>query len=361
MDRAPPVAFVGEETPGAPKLVPGRSFVLVGAPRAIALADLDADGRPDLVAAGETIVNILVNTGDGAFAPRAGVPITAGSTSIAIGDVNNDGRPDIVVGGDGGGGVELLINMGEARFRNVALCLCGGLQPSVALGDLDGDGSQDVIVANRLAEDSSASGDLVVLLNDDGTPFKHDPEHYAAGAEPRSVAVGDLNGDGHPDVVVGGVCSVSVLLNAGDGRLADPVRYETVTGTIALADVDGDGDPDIVDTSHGGWSADLVLNDGTGQFGPALGNPVANPTRTAIGDVDGDGLVDLVVAQQGPKFGLGVLLNRGGGRFGMLLEYAPEAGPGFRGVALADLDGDARVDVVAAGEGGVTVFFNRAP
>ena len=117
------------------------------------MADLDADGRLDVVAAADALVSVLVNAGEGAFAPPVDYPITAGSTSIAIGDVDGDGRPDIVVGGDGGGSVELLLNTGGARFRNVALCLCGGLSPSVALGDLDGDGSTDVVVANRLGED----------------------------------------------------------------------------------------------------------------------------------------------------------------------------------------------------------------
>ena len=325
------------------------------------MADLDADGRLDVVAAADAQVSVMVNAGEGAFAPPVDYPITAGSTSIAIGDVDGDGRPDIVVGGDGGGRIELLVNTGGARFRNVALCLCGGLSPSVALGDLDGDGSTDVVVANRLGEDGQTSGDLVVLLNDEGAPFKHDPAHYAAGAEPRSVAVHDVNGDDRPDVVVAGVCGVSVLLNAGDGRLADAVRYETVTGTLALGDVDGDGDVDIVDTGPGGWSADVLLNGGKGSFGTPAGNPVASPTQTAIGDLNRDGFADLVVAQGMGDYGFGVMLNDGRARFGTLFEYARHSGAGSRAVAIGDVDGDANADVVVAGGGGVTVYLNRTP
>jgi hypothetical protein len=359
--RTAPVAFDGLSAPGAPVLLQGGTIRIAGSPTAIAMADVDADGRLDVVTAADAFVSVLVNAGEGAFAPRVDYPITAGSTSIAIGDVDGDDRPDIVVGGDGGGSVELLLNTGGARFRNVALCLCGGLSPSVALGDLDGDGSTDVVVANRLGEDGKTSGDLVVLLNDEGAPFKHDPAHYAAGAEPRSVAVHDVNGDDRPDVVVAGVCGVSVLLNAGDGRLADAVRYETVTGTMALADVDGDGDADIVDTGPGGWSADVLINGGKGVFGTPSRNAVASPTQSAIGDLNQDGFADLVVAQGAAEFEFGVMLNDGSGRFGALFEYARHSGSGHRAVAVGDVDGDAKVDVVLAGGGGVTVYLNRTP
>jgi hypothetical protein len=359
--RTAPVAFDGLSAPGAPTLVQGRTTRLAGPAGAIAIADLDADGRLDVVAAADGFVSVLVNAGAGTFAAPVDYPITAGSTSIAIGDVDGDGRPDIVVGGDGGGAVELLVNTGGARLRNVALCLCGGLSPSVALGDLDGDGSTDVIVANRLGEDGNKSGDLVVLLNDDAAPFKHDPVHYPAGAEPRSVAVGDVNGDGRPDVIVANICAISVLLNAGDGRLADAVRYETVTGTIALADVDGDGDVDIVDTGFAGWSADVLFNDGKGVFGASSGHPAAAPAQAAIGDVNDDGFADLVVAHGAGDYGFGVMVNDGAARFGPLFEYARHSGAGYRAVALSDVDGDAKVDIVVAGGEGVTAYLNRTP
>jgi hypothetical protein len=324
------------------------------------MADLDADGRLDVVAAADGVVSVLVNAGAGTFAAPVDYPITAGSTSIAIGDVDGDGWPDIVVGGDGGGGVELLVNTGGAHFRNVALCFCGGLSPSVALGDLDGDGSTDVVVANRFGEDGSKSGDLVVLLNHEAAPLEHDPVHYAAGAEPRSVAVGDVNGDGRPDVIVASVCAVSVLLNAGDGRLADAVPYETVTGTIALGDVDGDSDLDIVDTGAAAWSADVLLNDGKGVFGAPSGHPAAASAQAAIGDVNDDGFADLVVPQGAGDYGFGLMLNDGAVHFGPLLEYARHSG-GYRAVALGDVDGDAKVDIVVAGGEGVTAYLNRSP
>jgi hypothetical protein len=359
--RTAPVSFDGLFAAGAPTFVQAAPTPIAGSPGAIALADLDADGRLDVVVAADGILSVLLNAGAGALAAPVAYPITAGSTSIAIGDVDGDGRPDIAVGGEGRGRVELLLNTGGARFRNVALCLCGGLSPSVALGDLDGDGSTDVVVANRVGEDGRSSGDLVVLLNDDASPFKNDPAHYAAGGEPRSVAVQDVNGDARPDVIVAGVCGVSVLLNAGGGQLAHAVRYETVTGSITLADLDGDGDVDIVDTGTSAWTADVLLNDGKGVFGAPSGNPVASPAQTALGDLNGDGFADLVVAQGAAAFGFGIMLNDGGGRFGSLFEYARRSdhGADYRAVAIGDVDGDASPDVVLAGGAGVTVYLNR--
>src|SRR3982751_3097587 len=209
--------------------------------------------------------------------------------------------------------------------------------------------SPDVVVANRFGEDGNKSGDLVVLLNHEAAPLEHDPVHYAAGTEPRSVAVADVNGDGRPDVIVASVCAVNVLLNAGGGRLADAVPYETVTGTIALGDVDGDGDVDIVVTGAAAWSADVLLNDGKGLFGPPSGHPAAAPAQAAIGDVNDDGFADLVVPQGAGDYGFGVMLNDGAAHFGPLLEYARHGGGGYRAVALGDIDGDAQVDIVVAG------------
>jgi hypothetical protein len=362
--RGAPVAFDGNETPGAPYLQAGDPSLLGGPPQALAIADLDGDGWPDLVtanagAAGAATVSVLLNLGGCVFAPRADTPIKAGSTSIAIGDVNGDGRPDVAVGGDGGLGVEILLNTGGGHLQSFALCGCGGGVPVVALADLDGDGLTDIIVANRRGIDPNANGDVVVQLNDEDDLFKAPLAHYGPGLEAVSVAVGDVNGDGQRDVVVAGAAAGGVLLNAGAGRLADPVRYETVRGVIALGDIDGDGRLDLVDAEYSNWTVDVLLNGGGGGvFAAPLPNAVQKPVQAAIGDLDGDGRVDLVIAKEPGNRALSVLLNDSGAQFKTSLEYAPDVADGYRAIALGDLDGDGKLDIAAAGGMKVTVFRN---
>ena len=365
-DENAPAAFAGNDTPGAPRLVARGSSALGAPARALAIADLDGDGRPDVVTtgvgtSGASTLSVLLNAGGGAFAPRADYSINGGATSLAIGDLNGDGRPDVVAGGEGGFGVEVLLNAGAGVLRGFALCACGGQSPAVALGDLDGDGRTDIVAGNRRETGQETSGDLVVVLNGGDDVFKNEPVHYGTGVDPRSVAVGDVNGDGRPDVVVGGVCGASVLLNAGDGTLAEPVRYETATGTVALQDLDGDGDLDIVNTGNFGWTVDVLVNAGGGAFGVAHANPVAHPMQTAVGDVNRDGRADLVVAEQSSDYGLAILLNEDGARFAHLFQYAPDTMGGYRALALADVDGDGSAEIVAAGDAGLSVFTIAAP
>jgi FG-GAP-like repeat/FG-GAP repeat len=360
----PPVTFRGNVTVGAPLLLPGSPNPLGATPRALAIGDLDGDGRPDLVASGPgpisaSVVSVSLNIGNGAFAPRVDHPVTAGSTSLARGDLNGDGRPDIVVGGEGGQGVEILFNTGEGTFRSVAFCACGGADPTIALADIDGDGSLDLVATSRRGDTPDANRDLVVLFNDGVNSFGKGLSHYSAGAAPGSLAVGDLNGDGRADVVTAGVCGGSVLLNAGDGRLGDPLPFGSVRGRIALADIDGDGAADIVDTRRDTRTVNVLLNDGRGRFRGASETPALSPVQTAIGDLNGDGRPDLVVATDGGDRRFSVLLNAGDSQFGPSLSYGEPDPAGSGAIAIADVDGDGRLDIVVTGDMSVTVFMNR--
>jgi hypothetical protein len=194
---------------------------------------------------------------------------------------------------------------------------------------------------------------------------------YETGEAPEAVATGDLNGDGKPDIVVANKAknTVSVLINNGDGTFKPQAEYKTGVGpvAVALADVDGDGKLDIVTANATGGSVSVLLGNGDGTFkAQAEYAPVgATPSAVAVGDLTGNGKPDIVLADKGGNT-VAVLLNEGGGTFktpatqyltGVVTEEAPlgKEGEGPVGVALADLTGKGKLDVVTANSTSNTV------
>jgi hypothetical protein len=213
----------------------------------LAAGDLTADGKPDLVVT-PTSPNVIVlpNLGGNKFAPGVPSASTGPGYGVALGDVDKDGKLDVVMIDGGQARVTWLRGTGAAPLGSATPANCNASPYGLAVVDLDGDGYPEIVT-------TSAQNARIQLLHNakgvlTGTPFD------VAGAN-HGVAAGDVDGDGRPDVVVacgaGNTSKLTVLRNDGNGGLGARADYDTnqPSRAVAIGDVTGDGLPDVVFTS----------------------------------------------------------------------------------------------------------------
>ena len=189
--------------------------------------------------------------------------------------------------------MSVLLGNGDGTFRPQARFAAGSSPNSVAIGDVNGDGRPDLVTANNGSDDVS-----VLLGNGDGT-FRPQAR-FAAGSSPYSVAIGDVNGDGRPDLVTAnnGSGDVSVLLGNGDGTFQPQARFAAGSGpsSVAIGDVNGDGRPDLVTANAGSDDVSVLLNLGSTTFASPAQITASIRIKPRVADLDSDGIADVIVS-----------------------------------------------------------------
>jgi FG-GAP-like repeat len=332
-----------------------QAATLVGAPRALtgpnnlALGDLDGDGKVDALAAysGTGEAYVLKGNGDGTFTQKTAMSFVDPVIGVALGRLNGDGHLDAVLV-SAKSTANVLINNGDGGFNTLVASPhldLGG----VALGDVDGDGHLDLITPVT----ELTAGDLWVNLGvGDGTFAA--PTAVGTGEAVSFTAVDDLDRDGKLDFASLrlGVDLVSVVLRGAGGAFGQPATYSTgkAPRALALGLIDGDLYPDMVSVNSQSNSLTLRPNDFDGTFPVAATRATTNaPACVAIGDVTGDDKADVVVG--GDK--LDVFPGLGGGNLGVPTVFPTPASS----IALADVDGNGRLDIVVLGPNRLTTYL----
>ncbi|HEV2695324.1 MAG TPA: immunoglobulin domain-containing protein [Verrucomicrobiae bacterium] len=364
------------------------------------IADLDGDGKPDLI-----VVNVYNNSlsifrnistngtlSAGSFAPRVDIAATSGTYSpnnVTVADVDGDGKLDIIVTEFGDNLVSVYRNTstpGNLTSGSFAtrVDFATGVQPQgIAVCDLDGDGRPDIIAAN------TTDGTISILRNT-GTIGTLTTNSFApkvditTGAGADRVAVGDLNGDGRPDLAVanGNAGTVSVLQNiiTSPGNIttasfAPKIDLTVPSGAmcVAIVDIDGDNKPDLAITAYLPQTFSVIqnLNSGgnltTNSFGPRIDYSLNGRGHTiAVGDINGDGKPDLIVdAELNSLINVFQNLSTPGTLTSSSLATQVELSTGWNawGVSVGDLDGDGRPDILFANsyDNNIQIYQNQMP
>ncbi len=387
-----------------------KTYAVGQGPAALAVGTFTDDGHPDIVTANaqDQTVSVLLGNGDGSFRPAETYAVGKDPVAVAVGTFTGDGHPDIVTANAQDNTLSVLLGNGDGSFQKGRTYAVGNDPNVVAVGAFTPDGHQDLVTDN-------ATGNALWVLPGNGDGTFGPAQTYAVGIDPQAVAVGDCNGDGRLDVVTAnqGVNTLSVLLGQGNGRF----QADTPENGIALRNVpiledlsgarDGAGNP-VPDELILNSSGDLLFRKGLGgdQFAPPVtinpGHPArdvtayrtasgwavaaadaagatvslyawdaaagsvqpagtfpagALPVRIAAQDLTGNGLDDLVVANDFDR-SVTIAFQGPAGRFDTRLTRDVGAAPSD--IAFADLGGTGGADIVVSNQvsGDSSVLFN---
>ena len=332
---------------------PPSSFFAWAGPTALAMADLDGNGWLDVIvtnsqySAQPPVLSVLYGTSYGGFLNLTHYSIGSEAHDLDVADLDGDGMLDLLPLLTGAEAVAVLLGDAQGGFDLRRTYGVGRGPEAAVLADFDGDGRIDLATADKLA------GSVTALLGDgDGGLGGRGFYPGTISLSPSSVAIADVSGDGRLDVVTAAMYSghLGVFLGDGQGRVTFAFEYPmyAAVSSLAIADFDEDGDLDVVTSDGTVSSVSVVRNDGDAGFGPSTHHPVgqssgSQPAHVAVGDLDADGDLDLVSANQ-TSHDVSVLLGDGQGGFAAARNFPGGVRPYH--VAIGDVDEDGNVDVV---------------
>jgi hypothetical protein len=330
-------------------------------PRQVAIADLNRDGKLDVIAINAPhstnaddpeidlgSVSVYPGAGDGSLRPPSTYASAGLALDLVVAELDGDGWLDVALAGFHGAAVILLRNDGAGALLPRTIVDIGDRAISLAAGDLDGDGALDLIV-NRYYDD-------VVLLRNRGAADFDAPVRHAIRVE--EVGLADANGDGALDLYNASGWPQLVLQE--QGRLTSPSALQVAAGedVLELADLDRDGHLDV--TLVASWTDTVLILRGLadGGFAPPASLATSGVNQLTTGDVDGDGHIDLVYADRSVLW----RRNLGDATFGpeqLISALTADINSALR---LGDLDGDGDLDLAVTrafqAPGSVRVHWN---
>jgi VCBS repeat-containing protein len=324
-------------------------FGVGDSPNSVAVGDFNGDGDPDLAVANEFggSVSVLLGGAGGSFGAATNVATGGFPFAVAVGDFNGDGDPDLAVADAFDGIISVLLGSTGSTFTGPTDFPAGSFPAAVAVGEFNGDGDPDLAVADQL------TGAILVLRGTAGGGFTA-PTTVGTATGPFSIAVGEFNGDGDPDLAVAEVPlfgpnpgRVLVLLGSAGATFAAPATVASGLDlvSVAVGDFNGDGDPDLAVADQSPGKIMVLLGSTGGSFtGPTILTTDSGVSAVAVADFNRDGDPDLAVSNVNQSR-VSVLLGDTGGTFTAATNFA--AGGTQTSVVAADFNGDGKPDLAA--------------
>lgn len=385
------VTFPGGGSITSGTFAPKVDFTTGVSPYGVTISDLDGDGKPDFAVVNSnpsgsiSVFRNTSSTGSTTFASPLDFATGVNSFQVASGDLDGDGKPELVVTNFSSNTISVFRNTsasGSITFATKVDIAGAGLYGinapySIAISDIDGDGKPDFVVANSGAPRSSVS--IFRNTSSSGSIAFESPIDFATGLYSNGVAVSDIDGDGKPDIAItnAGNNTLSIFRNISlPGSITSSsfdAKIDLACGAepegIAMGDVNGDGKPDMIITNQFDQAVSVFRNTSTsgiitaGSFASAVDFVAGSGAYTVVlGDVDGDGRPDLVV---GNAYSNAFTVLRNTTSPGVITTESFASKVDFMTgiwpfvVAMGDLDGDGKPDVIAANRTSNTVSIFR--